>query len=50
MKEQKCPICKIIFKEALWCGNRNCPCTEQRAPTPEQRQQLRMDEDERQSA
>jgi hypothetical protein len=44
-QETKCPICKIRFLEALWCGSPNCPCTTQRQPTAEQRQLLKMDED-----
>lgn len=45
----KCPICKILFTEALWCGSHNCPVTEQRQPTQEQREQLKMDERETRS-
>ena len=46
-QETFCKICKIRFSEALWCGSHNCPCTTQRAPTPEQRVIYKMDEKER---
>ena len=45
MEETYCKICKIKFVEALWCGMENCPCVQQKIPTPEQRQALKMDED-----
>lgn len=43
-QEVRCVICKIVFSKALWCGNQNCPCTTQRYPTIEQREELKMDE------
>ncbi len=47
-KETRCPLCKVVFLEALWCplaGGQNCPITDQRQPTQEQREQLKMDEE-----
>jgi hypothetical protein len=47
MAEQKCPLCKLRFKECLWCplaGNGDCPITTQSRPTPEQREIYKLDE------
>jgi len=42
--EMKCPVCKIVFSYALWCGVGDCPVTQQRKPTAEQREQYGMDD------